>query len=158
MKRSALIVASYSAVYAAAAAVLKPGDMLVLLNGMFVGAFASMLIVFRTLTLNTFLGRIDYPDVRVFTLGLLITLAGIVMGVLASIYNQATDAIGSVYTLAVMGRYAIVAGFLTMAYSPDTGLGFFEGTDRKAVAFSVLVGLAVAAFVVWIQAAEVLAL
>lgn len=153
--RNGLIIFCYVALYLIAALTLAPGNLIILLNGLFVGSLVSLLIVFRTLTWNTFRGRVRYSDVSVFTLGLLVTLVGIVLGVAASIQNQVTDNSGSIYSLAAMGRYAVVSGFLTMAYSPDVGLGFFEGIDRKAIWLSVFSGLAVASAVIYAQAYQV---
>jgi ethanolamine transporter EutH len=155
--RNFLIVFCYVAVYLLAAASLTADSLIILLNGMFIGSLVSLLIVFRALTWSTFRGKIKYSDVSVFTLGLLITLVGIVLGVVASAYNQAADIGGSIFSLAAMGRYAVTAGFLTMAYSPDVGLGFFEGTDRKAIAVSIVCGIITASIIIYAQAYEVLA-
>lgn len=156
MKRTMTIVAGATVALAAAGAYMVPHNLMTLLNGLFVGSFVSLAVVVRSLAWNSIVGRIKYRDVSVFTLGLLFVMAGALLWVMTSIYINASDFYSPTYTAIVIAKYLMICGFLSMAYSPDVGVGLLDGHDRQIIALSVVAGLLVAAATVYAQAYQVL--
>lgn len=154
--KNVLILFVMVALFTLASVYVNADTLIVILNGLFAGAVTSFLFVLRTLTWATFRGRIKYPDVSTFTLGLLLILFGISSGVATSIYIRASDLAVPAFTLTALARYSVICGLLTMAYAPGAGGGFFEGDDRKAVVFSVAAGVVAAIVVIYAQAYTVL--
>jgi len=157
MIRSATIIGCATLVFAVAASVLSTSALTTLLNGLFAGSLVSLAIVVRSLVWNSVSGQLQYRDVSVFTLGLFMVMVGLAVWVLTSIYISASDIYTPVFLAAAFAKHCVVCGLLTMAYSPDIGVGLFDGRDRKAIAISVASGLLVAAIVVYLQRAMVLA-
>lgn len=156
MKRNALSLFAAASIFVLARTYLAPEALIVLVNGLLAGSIASLLIVMRSLTWNTIIGRLRYRDATTFTLGLMLVVMGSCSTVATSIYIRAIDTVTPAYTLVALARYCEICGFLFMAYSPDIGIGLFEGRDRKAIAFSIVVGVLIAAGVIYAQAFKVL--
>jgi hypothetical protein len=155
--KNGLILVVMVAMFALSSVYINADTLVVILNGVFVGSIVAFLFVLRTLTWATFRGKIKYPDVSMFTLGLLLVLFGICSGVATSIYIKASDLAVPVFTLTALARYSVICGIMTMAYAPGAGGGFLEGSDRKVVLLSVASGIVAALVTIYVQSFAVLA-
>lgn len=144
-------------VFLALRSFMRPEDMIVILNGLFFGSVVALAVIMRKLGWNAFMGRLKYGDATVFTLGLCLVLAAVVMGVSSSVWLRATGVNVPSLTLTAFARYTVSVGFIVISYAPDFGLGLFDSRDRRLVLISVGVGIAVAASVILAQTYEVLA-
>ncbi len=131
--------------------------LIVLLNGGFFGAVFGLAVSLWPLARDISRGRVLEGDVSWWVLGFLIIIVGIIMILVTSAYARASAADVTSFLLSALGRYTITVGMLTIVFAPDTGRPFFYGRDRKVVFASMIVGIAVAAIVAYMQAYEVLA-
>lgn len=151
-----LFLAAYAGLFALFRALLSASELIIVLNGLFIGAIASLVVAFSPLTFSAVAGRLKYADVAQMTLGAALMWIGVTISVLVSIFLQASGALTYDLTLTALARYTVIAGALMIVYAPDFGFGVFHGRDRKVAVVAMLVGLAVAACVVCMQRWELL--
>lgn len=146
-----------SAIFAWLRYFLAPSSLIVILNGMFFGALAALVVELFPLVKAVAKQRVTHADVGWFTLGLMVFVFGVTVAVGTSLYIYTANLSSQSFTGTALSRYSVNVGLLTMVYSPDVGRGIFYGRDRKVAAISMVVGLAVAAATIYVQAYEVLA-
>lgn len=151
----------YAAVAALAfwlvASLVKLDSLIIVLNGVFVGSMASLIVAFWQLVYRTMLGQRPYDRVSQMTLSFVVFWIAYSGSVFISVYFRSAGmppANATVMT-AFFRTLAIIAAVMQVT-APDFGLGIFHGRDRKTLWTSLLVGLAVALFMVYAQKEEIL--
>lgn len=160
--RSALnnvIIHSFMAftLFALLAFLLPLKTLIVLLNGVFVGAAVSVLVAYRKLFWNSILGVLPYDRVRQMALGFALCWTAYVISVLASIYVRSTGGDPASLMIVAAGRYIAIIAAVLQITAPDFGLGLFHGRDRKMLFLSLGLGLFTAVVAIVVQVSEVLA-
>ncbi len=120
---------------------LVPADKLILvLNGLFAGTAAAILVAFGKLLANAVMGVRPYDRVRQMTLGFFLCWVAYTIGVVVSIYFRSADIfVNSSYGTAA-GRYIAIIAAVLQVTAPDFGLGIFHGRERKVLATGFVVG------------------
>lgn len=132
-------------------ATLPLDDVIIVLNGLFFGTAAAILVAYGRLLWNAILGIRPYDRVRQMTLGFFLCWVAYGLVVAASFYLRASGTdVNSTY-LTAASRYAAVVAAVLQVTAPDFGLGIFHGRDRKVLYTSVAIGLAVAVASVYAQ-------
>ncbi len=131
-------------------------SLIVILNGVFVGAMVAIIVAFHRLLLNALQGNEEYSRVRQMTLGFFLCWLAYALTVVASIYLRTSGVyVPSTGVVAASRFVAIVAAVLQVT-APDFGLGLFHGRDRKALWTGAALGLLVSCIVVYVQVETVL--
>lgn len=128
------------------------GNLIILLNGLFVGSIVSVVIAYKELIWQAVVGVGIYDRIRQMTLSFFLQWCVIIIGALTSIYIRALDLPSPVFTSVALMRYLSVIAALLQVTAPDFGLGLFHGRDRKVLSVSLSVGFIVAIIFVLIQA------
>lgn len=136
--------------------ILPLDSLIILLNGVFFGCMAGVVIAFWQLFWRAVIGEDPYDRVRQMTLSWVIQWIVIVGGVGGSFYIRAADLqTTSLISTAIFRYLACIAAVLQVT-APDFGLGIFHGRDRKTLWTSMVVGLVIATIAVWLQAEQML--
>ncbi len=146
-----LAVAASCLVFLALYATLSPRVMLVLMNGLFVGAMVGVSVTFGQLLWAAIMGHRPYDRVRQMTLGMATHWLATTLLIASSIMLVSADGGQQSTFLGLAGRYlAIIAATLKVT-APDLGLGFFYGRDRKLLVAGLILGGLAAVAVIAIQ-------
>lgn len=133
-------------------AALPPRHMLILMNGLFVGAMVGVAVTFGQLLWSAIMGHRPYDRVRQMTLGMATHWLATSLLIGSSIMLVATDAGQQTTFAGLAGRYLAVVAATLKVTAPDYGLGIFYGRDRKLlIAGLILGGLAAACVIVFQQ-------
>lgn len=138
-------------------ATLRLPQFIVILNGVFAGTMAAIVIAYWRLLWNAVLGIRPYDRVRQMTLGFALCWAAYVLSVMVSVYLRTTGADVNSSILTAASRYVAILAAALQVTAPDFGLGLFHGRDRKVLSVSAGVGLVVAVVIMVAQAETVLA-
>lgn len=130
---------------------------IVILNGIFAGTMAAIVVAFWRLLWNAVLGIRPYDRVRQMTLGFALCWTAYVLGVMVSIYLRSAGAEINTSVLTAASRYIAIIAAMLQVTAPDFGLGLFHGRDRKVLFTSIGVGFVVAVVIMLAQAETVLA-
>lgn len=130
---------------------------IVILNGIFAGTMAAIVVAYWRLLWNAVLGIRPYDRVRQMTLGFALCWTAYVLGVMVSIYLRSAGAEINTSVLTAASRYVAIIAAMLQVSAPDFGLGLFHGRDRKVLTASVTVGLLVAVVIMLAQTETVLA-
>jgi len=149
------IILSIAAFWAATAMV--PIDRLIIaLNGLLVGTAVAIAVSYGLIFLDAIFSR-PYDRVRQMTLGVLVVWIAIGLAVGGSIYTKMADIPNQNTVMVAASRLAAIIAAILQVTAPDFGRGFLHGRDRKVLAGGMVVGLAVALFVIYGQATMILA-
>lgn len=144
-------IAGLVAVFIALRAVIEPGLLMSILNGVFAGAVVTIVAAYYRLIVAAL--RIDGEHDRVgqMTLGLFLLWMSVVVGVVVSIYARSTEYYTATYTASAVSRYiAIIAAFMQMR-SLDYGFALLHGRDKKMLWTSIVLGAAVGVTAIVLQ-------
>lgn len=154
-------------VYAATVAVIfawlryffQPDELMIILNGVFVGSVFSFGVALYPLVRDIVRGNTADIDVGWFTIGLFVIVASVIISAVTSSVARASNEVilSTITTLSPLARYLAIVGLLTIIYAPDAGKSFFYGRDRKIVIASIVLGLTVAFGLIYAQSYQVLA-
>ncbi len=140
------------AIFLALYAALPPRSMLILMNGLFVGAMVGVAVTFGQLLWSVLLGHRPYDRVRQMTLGMATHWIATSLLIGSSIVLVSADAGQQTAFAGLAGRYLAVVAATLKVTAPDYGLGIFYGRDRKLlIAGLILGGLAAACVIVFQQ-------
>lgn len=145
------------ALFAALSAATPLPEMIILFNGIFAGTMAAIAVAYWRLLLNAVLGIRPYDRVRQMALGFALCWLAYVLGVSVSIYLRSAGADVNSSLLTAASRYVASIAAILQVTAPDFGLGLFYGRDRKMLVAGVVVGVAVAGFMIFAQDRRVLA-
>lgn len=132
-------------------------ELIVLLNGLFVGSAVAIIVAYWKLLWYAILGIRPYDRVRQMTIGFFLCWLAYVLGVMVSIYLRSTGAITTPIVLTAASRYVAIIAAVLQVTAPDFGLGIFHGRDRKTLWTGISLGGLVAIAAIWMQAADALA-
>ena len=127
-----------------------------ILNGVFAGTMAALIVAYWRLLLNALLGVRPYDRVRQMTLGFVIAWMAYGIGVLVSIYLQSSGFDQRASMMVAFSRYVAIIAAVLQVTAPDFGLGLFHGRERKTLWTGIVLGLTVASIVTLMQGNEVL--
>lgn len=130
---------------------LPVDDVIIILNGLFFGTAAAILVAYGQLLWNAVLGVRPYDRVRQMTLGFFLCWVAYGLVVASSFYFRASGVDVNSSYLTAASRYAAVVAAVLQVTAPDFGLGIFHGRDRKVLYTGVGVGLAVAVLSIYAQ-------
>lgn len=140
-----------AALYMAMRVTLGLDNMIVILNGAFVGAGFTYVIAFSDILQDAILSRGPYDRVRQMALGMIIVWCAVSIGIASSIYGRAIGSYISLTELTPLSRYLAIVGGIVQITAPDLGFGFFYGRDRRLLIFALLTGIVVAVVLILLQ-------
>lgn len=157
VNRVVLAIVAAAALFAALLVVLPLPVLIVILNGVFAGTMAAIVVAYWRLLWNAVLGIRPYDRVRQMTLGFALCWMAYVLGVMVSVYLRSAGAEINTSVLTAASRYVAIIAAMLQVSAPDFGLGLFRGRDRKVLFTSVAVGAIVAVVIMFAQTETVLA-
>ena len=157
VNRVVLAIVAAATLFAALLVVLPLPRFIVILNGVFAGTMAAIVVAYWRLLWNAVLGIRPYDRVRQMTLGFALCWMAYVLGVMVSVYLRSAGAEINTSVLTAASRYVAIIAAMLQVSAPDFGLGLFHGRDRKVLFTSVLVGAVVAVAIMLAQTETVLA-
>jgi hypothetical protein len=126
-------------------------SLIILLNGVFAGAMAAIVVSFGALLLSAVRGDAPYDRVRQFAVSVFLQWAIINGGVWLSIFYRSVDIPVNLTSFTPFLRYLAIIAAAMQVTAPDFGLGIFHGRDRRVLWTGLLVGSAVALAVIFLQ-------
>ena len=132
--------------------------MVVLMNGLFAGSIAAIVVAYWKLLWNAVLGIRPYDRVRQMTLGFALCWFAFCLLIWSSIYLVSAGAPVNSTIFGLAGRYVAIIAAVLQVTAPDFGLGIFHGRDRKVLTAGLITGFLVALATILLQGNEVLAL
>lgn len=138
-------------------ALLPIRNLIIVLNGLFFGAMSAVVVSYWQLIVNTVAGEKPYDRVRQMTLSFVLCWIAYVGSAYGSVYLRSGGLVVVDLTSTAVFRYIAIVAALMQVTAPDFGLGIFHGRDRKALWTSLVIGLIVSAFVIFIQTDETFA-
>ena len=151
-----LVTLSYVAGFYVLDWAMTTDNLIVLLNGLYIGSIAALAIVYTPSGWRAIKGEIKYVEVRQFLLGLFMLWAAMSLTVLTSTYLRAADLPATALTSTAWARWTAIFAAVLQVYAPDPGLGIFYGRDRKVISLSLAAGGVIALFAIWAQDVAVL--
>jgi hypothetical protein len=130
---------------------LRPDNLIILLNSVFIGSMVSVVVAYHELIWQAIRGDGVYDRIRQMTLGFALTWVVIVIGASTSIYIRLADLPATAYTSVAIMRYLSIIAALLQVTAPDFGLGLFHGRDRKILTASLGFGLITAMVFIVLQ-------
>lgn len=131
--------------------IFTPANLIILLNGLFVGSLVSIAIAYHELVWMAIRGDGIYDRIRQMTLGFAVQWLVIIIGASTSIYIRMADLPTTTFTMVALSRYLAIVAAILQVTAPDFGLGLFHGRDRKVLTASVITGLIVSFAVIVAQ-------
>lgn len=139
------------------AATVAPAFLIVMLNGVYFGTVAAIIVAYGRLLLNAVGGVRPYDRVRQMTLGFFLMHVAYGITVIVSFYLRASG-MDVTSTIGTAGsRYCAILAAILQVTAPDFGLGLFHGRDRKVLLTGVSIGLIVAVVMTLAQTQEAFA-
>ncbi len=132
-----------------AAVPIRP--LLILMNGLFVGAMVGLAVTYGQLIWNAVLGVRPYDRVQQMALGMAVHWISTALLVGSSIFLVAFDAGQETTFGGLLGRYLAVVAAALKATAPDLGFGIFHGRDRKLLFAGLALGALSAGAVILLQ-------
>lgn len=157
VNRVVIAIVAAAALFVSLLLVMSLPRFIVILNGVFAGTMAAVVVAYWRLLWNAVLGIRPYDRVRQMTLGFALCWTAYVLGVMVSIYLRSAGAEINTSVLTAASRYVAIIAAMLQVSAPDFGLGLFHGRDRKVLFTSVAVGAIVAVVIMFAQTETVLA-
>lgn len=129
----------------------SPSNLIVLLNGLFVGSLVAIAVAYKELLWEALVGDGHYDRYRQMTLSIFMQWVVIGIGVGTSIFIKVTDLPTTAYTAVAFARYLATVAAVLQITSPDLGQGLWYGRDRKVLLISFGFGISVAVGVIFLQ-------
>ncbi len=142
-----------AAFYVIMRAIVGLDDLIILLNGAFIGAGLTYIIAFSDILKDAVVGRGPYDRVRQMALGMIIVWVAVTLGIASSIYGRASGAYIVTSEITPISRYLAIVGGVVQITAPDIGYGqgFFFGRDRRLLLFGLVTGIVAAIAVIILQ-------
>jgi hypothetical protein len=154
---SVLLLAGVAVAIFAGLAVFVPLDELVILfNGVFVGAMTAVAVAYWRLVWNSLMGVSPYDRVEQMTLGFFFCWVAYCIAVSGSIYYHSAGIASNATFMTALSRYVAIIAAILQVSAPDFGLGIFHGRDRKTLWLGTSLGLIIGLLVIWLQRSEAL--
>ena len=144
-------------IFVAMAWLLPLRSLIIILNGLFFGAMASVVVAFWQLIKNSIKGVGPYDRVRQMTMSFFLQWTAYIGSAYGSVYLRSSGLTTVDMMTTAVFRYVAILAAVMQVTAPDFGLGLFHGRDRKALWTSLIVGLTVSAIVIFIQTDETFA-
>jgi hypothetical protein len=130
---------------------VPPMTLIILLNGLFIGAVASVFVAYHELILGSIFGVEKYNRVQQMTVSFFVMWSVLAFSACLSAYNRSIDWPLAVPTGTVALRYLSIIAAILQVTAPDFGLGLFHGRDRKMLWVASLTGIIVAIAAIFFQ-------
>lgn len=127
--------------------------LLVILNGMFVGALIGLTVAYLPLLWDAFAGVGEYSRGRQMALGVGIGWLGTTSIIWHSIYVRSLDAVvlADPTFMSLFGRYALIVAATVQVTAPDLGKPAFYGRDRRFLWSGLVIGFLVTVSLIQLQ-------
>jgi hypothetical protein len=145
------------AVFFALASVMPTDTLIVVLNGVYIGAMFGIAVCFGGMILDAMTGKEEYDDVSQMVTSMFGTWVALSIAFGVSAYLRAADMSSSSLLASAFARYVGILSAVGQITAPTLGERFFAGRDRKVLWASLFVGLGTAVAVTAAQTYEVLA-
>lgn len=132
-------------------------DLIVILNGVFIGAAFAIMVTYWKLLWFALLGVRPYDRVRQMTLGFFLCWIAFALTVSASVWLRSANYGVNSTILAAAALYTAIFAAVLQVTAPDFGFGIFYGRDRKALWTGVVGGLLLALGAIYLQEPDLLA-
>jgi hypothetical protein len=129
-------------------------NLIVVLNGVFIGSMAAIIVAYSRLLINAALGTYPFNRVRQMTLGFFLCWVAYNVDVLTSIYFLSCGIDVKTSVLTAAGRYAAIIAAVLQVTAPDFGLGFFQSRERKTLWTGAVLGFVIAIIAIIAQVPE----
>lgn len=126
-------------------------NLIIILNGLFVGTFVAAITTFAQLFRDSFVGMKDYTRVKQFALALFLFIGAYALSAYTSVQFRAFGEPVTASYLTAFHRYMAISALILMVTAPTFGMGYLYGKDRRLLWVAVGLGLAVALFVAYAQ-------
>lgn len=143
--------------FVALVSLVNMDTLIVVLNGIFFGSMAAVMVAYGRLLANAILGIQPYDRIRQMTLGFALCWFAYGLAVFVSVYFRSSGAEMNTSLLTAAGRYIAIIAAILQVTAPDFGLGLFHGKDRKILVVAIPVGIIISILTVMSQTSEVLA-
>lgn len=146
-------IAVSAAIFAIAMWTLSVGRFITILNGLFVGTSVAVGLAYWRLFVDAMFGDKTgpYKRVRQMTWGFFILWLAVFFGASGSIYTKIMDMPTQTTVVLALSRYFAITAAVVQVTAPDYGQDIFHGRDRKVLAGSAALGLAVAIILIYLQ-------
>jgi hypothetical protein len=155
--RVVLVIAAVVGVFTASLYALSVDRVIIVLNALFVGTSVAIAVSYWRLFINALAGHSPYDRVRQMTWGFFLCWLAIAFGTFGSIYTRLYELPTQTTVLLALSRFFAIGAAILQVTAPDFGQGLFHGRDRKLLAGSIVIGLAVAIILIYGQGVSVLA-
>ena len=135
---------------------LPTEHMVILMNGLFAGSIAGIIVAYWRLLLNAVMGVKPYDRVQQMTLGFAGAWLALCLLIWSSVWLVSTGSAANTTFFGLAGRFTAIIAAVLQVTAPDFGLGLFHGRDRKVLTASLSVGFLVALAVILLQSNEAL--
>lgn len=120
-------------------------SLIVMLNGLFVGAVAALLVAFGPLIWTLFGGKEAPSRAQELALGFFALWIAYLLTAYVSVWTRSIgEAAANPSYMSALSRYIAVYAAVRQVTAPDYGLGFIYGRDRKILIAAMGIGLVVA--------------
>lgn len=130
---------------------MTPDQLMVLLNGVFVGSVVAIVVAFHRVIIGALTGKEPYDRALQMTLGLAALWISATLGVVNSIYLRSLGSEIPTTVFTALPRYLAIVAAVLQVTAPDFGLGIFYGRDRRALWLGAGLGAVFAVAVIWFQ-------
>lgn len=140
---------------------VDPTDLIILLNGLFVGSIVAIGVSYHELIIGAIKGQGEYTNIRHMTLGFFTMWVAILLMIYPSIELRMLGAplpgTSAVPVISAFGKFLAIGAAILQVTAPDFGLGIFYGRDRRVLWSGLLLGSVIAGFLMILQKTEVMA-
>jgi hypothetical protein len=125
--------------------VFNLNPLIIMLNGLFGGSIAGLMVAYGPLIYAMFRGREPATRAQELAFGFFALWVAYVLAVYVSVWTRSIgEPTANPSYISALSRYIAVYAAVRQVTAPDYGLGLMYGRDRKLLWVSLLVGLVVA--------------
>lgn len=137
---------------------LKPDDLIIALNSLFVGTMVSISITYGQVFIPAIFGVKPYDDVRILATGIFGGWLAYGLVVLSSIYVRAADLPTTTLLISSFGRWVAINSAVVQIIAPDFNESFSPvyGRDRRLLLIGLALGVCAFIAIFWFQTSNVL--
>ena len=145
LSRLIAVVLGFWALYAVFRFTISARDLMLILNGVCVGALVSIGVAYGPLVWRAIAGDEPLDNARVMAIG----FAALWFAIGTSIANSLT--VLHVTEIGLLVRYQIIMAAGLQVFAPDLGFGWLYGRDRRTFIGASIVGLLTALGILYMQ-------
>lgn len=126
-------------------------NLIIALNGAFVGAVIAYMVAFSDILRDAVFGHGPYDRVRQMALGFMLVWVAVMLGVFSSVYARSTLNNVPFNEMTPIARYLAIVGGVVQITAPDFGMGLLYGRDRRLLVIAISAGILAALTVIVLQ-------